>query len=111
MEAGEERSDERAGTLADNISGSSSKRGLLVLSAIYYIIKELHPGIMAVQFLQQNIRLLAEKYLPFYKDFSVIFHLFPKGVVMQRTPSVALLKQHSSNMIALGQLQQLQCFN
>ena len=37
-EAGEERSDERAGILSDNISGTSDSEELLVLSAVDYII-------------------------------------------------------------------------
>ena len=36
--AGEERSDERAWILSDNISGKSDSEGLLVLSAKSYII-------------------------------------------------------------------------
>ena len=36
--AGEERSDERAWILSDNISGTSDSEELLVLSAISYII-------------------------------------------------------------------------
>ena len=37
-EAGEERGDERAGILTDNISGTRDSEELLVISAIYYII-------------------------------------------------------------------------
>ena len=38
-EAGEERSDERAGILSVNFSGTSDSEELLVLSAIYYTIR------------------------------------------------------------------------
>ena len=39
---GEERSDEGAGILSDNISGTTDSEELLVLSAIYYIINMFH---------------------------------------------------------------------
>ena len=38
--AGEERSDEQAGILSDNISGTCDSEELLVLSALYYIITD-----------------------------------------------------------------------
>ena len=37
-EAGEERSDERAWILSDNVSGTSDSEELLALSSIFYIV-------------------------------------------------------------------------
>ena len=46
--AGEERSDDWAGILSDNIRGTSDSEELLVLSAIYYIIERSLCGPKAV---------------------------------------------------------------
>ena len=70
MEAGEERSDERAWILSDNISGTSDSEELLVLSAISYVIfLEVYGWIAAICFAHFLLLSLLARYFHLLSSF------------------------------------------